>query len=354
MPPSPLLARVFRISAFGLSFGIAGLLAACTTTALNTSVLRPALSPQMAQYRRVVVGPFEGGWQGAGAVRARVEAMLAQAEVDGQRYFTVVEFAQDAELEIALARATDLLVTPETRPDLGRFIGAEAIYFGRVNQFSANRSRYWKEERECIRRENPNKLFSKCLEHKTVKIRCVTVTALVDITVRAADLATKQVHSARLSDSEEARACEDRPYGHADENEVLAEALDGVIEQLRVLVAPYRVREKLRFKLAADGLEGPNKEDFKSAIDWIKAGRTDRGCPLLHALADQTANRDIRYNAGLCFEAEGRLQEAYGVFQALDREAVSPDREVMAALGRVARRLKDRDRLKVQMDGPTS
>ncbi len=333
-------------------FSVIGLviLVGCAAPRVQQQVTVPAREDGMADARRMAVLPFDG--DAHRRFTNRLEAYLANVEVEGERYFTLIERADIHRiLDEQDMTAGGGRFDPAHAAELGRLSGADTIIWGSVRLPRIEYDRYSREETRCVARNRDGD----CLEYAEVPVPCQRQIADFEFTLKAVGVQTGEL---RFTKSYPGRAGEERcgleshapPAPSAD---LKRAAIDDALGTMREDIAPYVVR--LEIELMADDDSGIDRHAKAKALledaleaagggDLVAAcrrfGRLDRLHPRSAA---------VQYNLGVCAELEHDLDAAavrYARAEALAGEGVAL---IDAALQRIDTKRHDAERLEGQM-----
>lgn len=334
IPFHSILIALLTISAFSCS------------TAIQTRMLVPAKSHEVARLRTIAVLPFDG--PRGSQVSSDIEALFAGIQVDSTPYFSVIE--RTAIRKIIREQSLQLsgLVNPETAERVGRLLGAEGIILGTVTQYATEDIPYKSTRRKCIEEEEDGK----CKKWEDYKIACTERNAYVAITPKVINVSTGViVASESLSGHALNKGCVDSEEPLPGRQEMLTDAKKQVLEKLRELVAPYYVDVKIKLLTKDDSKMPPNaKENMNRGIEWTKEGRYDRACEFWGIAYNQhPRGYALPYLMGVCDEISGNLEGALSYYEKADRNTGSPVKEISTAIGRISVSINKRQELDEQM-----
>jgi hypothetical protein len=89
---------------------------------------------------------------------------------------------------------------------------------------------------------------------------------------------------------------------------------------------------------------------YKGGMEFIRAGRLDRGCSMLERVFEADSNREsvvLNYNLGVCDEAmfPDDPTQAQIHYNTADQLLTRPDKQVTAALQRMNERVRQYQRI---------
>lgn len=314
--------------------------AACATSGVKVSRIDPPNHPAAASLKRIAVVQFEGPHGSQSALE--FESMLAQASVNGQAYFHVIDRRTLDNAIKELKLQTTGLVDAKTAARIGKFIGVDGIYTGTEFTPSVQTQSYTEKRFDCPPSGNTKKLFNVCKNPTERSVSCTRRVVTSTLVPRLVKVETGQViYQPTVSASRQISSCSDANYATVGDNEMLADARREVFLRIAADVAPHVVDESLPVKLSGDGLTGAPLDSFNSGLAFARGNRLNRACEIWSALAPYSATSlGLSYNLALCQEVAGDLPGALASFQAVDRRLNAPDKDVNTALERVSGRIQ--------------
>ena len=316
---------------------IAGCVATQQTPPIKTTA--SANYPAAAKLRRVAVLTFEG--QDGAGITAEFEGLLAQASDSGGAYFTVIDRStiQNAlnELKFSLTG----LVDPAKAVALGKFLGVEGIYTGKVSIPPVARQTRTEQRIQCSDTGTSGKLFSPCKSTYKTTVTCTEKTIQFVVAARLVEVATGQViyHQPKTGAKTDS-FCSD-VGGEVPDSTMLREAATQAIAQLRDDVAPHEVTFRPTFKTSTEGQSPKTVERFTNAMEFKNSGRLDRACVIWSEMAaGGNSFQALEFNLGICDEVNNRVEDAYTRFKRLDDALQRPDKDISTALIRTRDKLQ--------------
>jgi hypothetical protein len=325
------LAQALKTGAFEMRLALTMMAAAALTSCAPTLGVQGKFSPQsgltVGAYRTIVVAPFSGF--GGPAVARELEARLASATFEGKPYFRVVPAPPDP-------------VDAVDAAPLGRALGVDAVLTGDVRSFSSNRP-YYEYRDECAATDSSGK----CVRYVRVQIECYDADADVTVSPRLVDVKTGQiVYSSVKRGSARDRQC-GRIGGFSIESQLLDEAREEAIRDIRFDLAPFERKIDVELKDSTDGLTPEQRAQFKQGMDFAKAENVGRACEIWRGLQDGGASTvSVQFNLGVCAETAGDFTGALRIYENLQRALPKPDDDVTKAVARVRGQIAERERLK--------
>lgn len=311
----------------GLALICALPLGGCSTT-VAVKARFPANVPEVSQLRTVAVAGFDGP-EGDYFAYA-LEGMIATAEFDGRRYFTLVG-----------SGARD--VPPGDAVPYGRSVGAEAVYSGMLR--SANFENYPYEERESRCREKDEN--GKCVKRETIITPCLRREFHMEVFVSLAETRSgRVVYSARKSGDTSANWCRGQIQPYSD-GEMMDGVLNRILAEIRPDVAPYNTVLQATVSEKTDGLSEADASRFKAAVKMADAGNIGEACRGWEELKRDHQNHPWTvYNVGICAEANGDFDHALALYDEANRLTSKPDSDITEAIARARNLIAARQELR--------
>jgi len=309
------------------------LLNSCSTTT-TISATNTARVPEVAKIKTVAVYPFEG--RHGDIYRAEIESLLVSANLNGKRYFSVVESSKlDSVIK---AQRLGAIYDESTVTKVGRLIGARGIFMGSVTTDTVADNYYRVSTQKCTYTDKNGN----CKGWFNVPVFCIRRSANVGFTIRLVNVETGiQSYNRDVSGQAVSESCRGRNRSLEDREALRRRARQVAYEKVRRDVAPYTVNLNIELMDGTDGIKsGRAKQDLKSGLLFAEAGRLDRACELwreARTLAHQSIA--IIYNIGVCAEAAGELDNALALYQEADRLLLKPEPIINKALSRIQNRL---------------
>ena len=109
---------------------------------------------------------------------------------------------------------------------------------------------------------------------------------------------------------------------------------------LRELVTSYNKVITVQFMSGTQGLVKDSLKNYRSGMDFVAAGRLDRGCSILEsvgAIEGNEASVVINFNLGVCNEAmlPDNPAVAFDFYNKADQLLTKPNKQVSEALARM-------------------
>lgn len=309
----------------------------------TTAGVRVIQAPEVAEasaYRSIAVMPF-GGVTGQ-AFTTEVESVLAQAKV-GRSAVMRVHTSEQVKHAVNSQRGGRFASPGE----IGKLMGADAVISGEVLGVEVKDHPYTDQEQQCARTEKKKGLFGgtvdSCVEWRSATIHCRERIADYAVNVRLTESKTgKVVYADQIMRRINAKACKNDRL--PEEAAMRGQARQEVVNRILQAIVPHESEQKIVLLSADDKLARPGSaEKFGGAMDYAKAGRSDRACEVFREIYDvEKQSPALTYNMGVCEEAEGRARDAYDYFMQADRLSGSPNKAISDALQRTNKQIGDK------------
>ena len=307
--------------------GTAVIAAACATTGVEVPVSIPAQSYAAAQLKTIAVLDF-GGRDGA-SFSESLEAKLASAAFDGQRYFNIVN-RQTLQARSGISGGSDKAIAAAVQ--YGASIGVDAVYFGDVTTVDVQKSSRSEEKTKCAEWDGP---FD-CERRQKYTTTCYDVKAVYSVVPKVVSVRSGQVVFSKTSTkTSTANYCREDTNQKSD-GQLLGEAREKVLDDIRNAVAPRNELARVQLKEQAKFTELNDQAQFDGAVAFAKQGRMDRACGTFEFMADNYPNmQEVIFNQAVCAEISGDFERAFSMYSKLDSTLITPDKNISDALNRV-------------------
>ncbi|MCA9181836.1 MAG: hypothetical protein KDA51_10300, partial [Planctomycetales bacterium] len=294
-------------------------------------------------------------------VTSDVEAVLAGIVVNDRRYFDVVERRRLNSLLSEVTLAERGLVDSSTASRLGKMLGANGVYMGKVTNSAWSDQHSTEPRTICARREmkrhkNGNTYEGGCVRWRSTVAKCTTRTAKFEFVPKLVSIETGAIVYSRAHSGEQvAMSCREPDTGASapisDGAQLLIEAKKEALESFRRDIAPMQTTRTIDVLGATERIRSPQmKERFSNALAFAKEHRLDRACEMWREIAlSEHDSPELSHNLGVCLEVTGDLDSALSHYNQADRLLAQPNKSISAALDRVQSDMASRVRLKAQM-----
>jgi hypothetical protein len=301
----------------GLS-AVALFLAGCGTT-VAVQARFPANNPDAALLRKVAVADFDG--PGGDIFAYSFESMVGSANFDGVRYFTLVDSGSRGHGSEARYAA-----------DYGRSVGADGVYFGRMETGNFDNFPFDREDTRCVEKNQEGKCVRRERFYTPCKRRTfhtVVLPALVNVRNG------RVVYSARKEANAETSWC--RGEGQPISDDSMAEgAVNRILADIRQDIAPYNTVLQATVIEKKDGLSETDGKSFDAAVKSAGKGDLSEACRLWGDINRANPNHPWTiYNLGVCSEANGDFAGALSRYENARTLAPAANRDVAESIGRV-------------------
>lgn len=321
-------------------------------TVVRTSYIAPANSQEATKLRRVAVLPFSK--KNNEDVTSNVEQVLAEATLNDQNYFTVVERNKLDSLLKEMKLGESGALTSTTIARVGRMVGAAGVYAGAVTNYDVRNEPYRENRERCVytttERGKNGVIYETCAKSEIYSVPCNKRIGVYSFIPKLIEVETGVIrYSRELSSETFSKACSDSATGVRDGQQLLAEAKKYALNQLRQDVTPHLTTVAIVILESSDLIQpSADKDSFNRAVAFAKGGRLDRACEIWGGIANNTTSPDLLYDKGVCSETAGNLTEALALFIQADRLTDKPVDVIGKALERVRKIEEDRKKLQSQ------
>ncbi|MDX1320106.1 MAG: CsgG/HfaB family protein [Oceanospirillum sp.] len=316
--------------------GLAALAAGCSTTT-TIHALEPAEVDRAASLKQVAIVDFDNDSGRYGVnFAAKLEALMANYQIDGKNYFTVVSRNDLDRILDEQKRQNSGLFSASKIAEIGKLTGAQAMISGSVSSASSNDSHY---------RENRtrNKCDSNGKNCQTIEytVGCTLRVVSLGVQVRMVDVERGDLVTAEsFEEAYEWSACRDRKEVLPSRAQGLERISNDLARQFIAKITPRYVSFEVTLLEDSDvELTGNQEDRFEAAIEFVEIGRTDRAEYLLSQLHQEVQHQSyaIAYNLGVIKESQAEYEQAKQLYQIADRLALEPVEEINEAVARIDR-----------------
>jgi hypothetical protein len=302
-------------------------LCGCATT-VQVPARFPANDPDAAALRRVAVAAFDGP-EGDHFAYA-LEDMLANADFDGRRYFTLVG-----------SGARD--VRPDQTLSFGRAVGADGVYSGLMQAADFDNYPWEDREKRCVEKDDNGK----CIRKEVFVRPCMRRTFHMEVFPSLTNIRSGQVvYSARKTAGAETSWCRGDVQPISDD-QMIDGAIANIIGQIRPDIAPYNTVLKATVIEKKDGLSEADAKLFDAAVKSAGKGDLSTACHTWDGLLVANPSHPWTiYNIGVCAEANGDFAGALAHYEKARSLAPKPDSDVAESIERANRLIAAREELR--------
>jgi hypothetical protein len=326
----------------------------CAPVVINTNMLQPGKFDQASQFRKIAVLPFDG--PDGRSFSSEIEAKLASITIEDKPYFELIDRAATDKILQEMKLSMTGLVDSSTAAQVGKMVGAKAIYTGAITASAVADSRYSENRKRCLyqvtKKDRNGKTYQECGKYQDYAVACTKRSAKFAFTPKLIEVQTgKIIYSNVLERDSSSNACSDSQKPLKTAVDLKREAQDAVKEEFSNDVAPHFVAMRITLMDSTSDIDSSAAANkFKSGLEFAKNNRLDRACELwsdAKLLASKSTS--ILYNLGVCAEVGGKLDEALALYKQTDRLMAKPDKRVTAALSRVNDSIKKQKKLNQQV-----
>jgi hypothetical protein len=351
--------------------------------AAEISVWTVPLNKKVTALRSIAVAGFA---RDDGLVFSRVlESEIASVTVTDRQ-----QEKQNPLQVIGVDRTQPLSVAKTEPSDLGKIaarLGADAILVGEILSANANTSPFRSDKDVCAKTEPVRVggmvVSERCVSFRKADSSCVKVTGVVSIRYRLiatnGEVLLNRVAEGKAEDfgcdgqrvsMPSTPKTESKPSGFSLSsllggiNEAVgaitgstsatrptgtlegpvstpqaigAEAFKVAADRIQEHVVPRQKKIKIDWMQDSSGIaQRAAKDSFASALEFAKGNRPDRACRIFREIyVSEQSSIDLHYNAGICDEMDGLLDQALKKYRIADESLKKPDPNISAALKRV-------------------
>lgn len=261
------------------------------------TVILPPKLVEAGGLRRVAIA--SGSGSGASQMATQLESRLSVVTIDDRPFYTLV-------------RPGD-----STR---------EATFELSTTTWSVADSRQTQERSRCNDKA--------CKNPTTYNVSCTVRTANVGAIIRlrgrdGREMATRDARETAVSE-----ACQGDSVSLPAPEQMLSEASARVVARFQESLAVTKVLRRVRLMDDTAGIADRERvQRFAMGIEFHKAGRLDRSCPIFEELTEvETRSVAVFYNAAFCAQAAGDWRRAFHLYSKSDANANKPLPQLKDAL----------------------
>lgn len=229
----------------------------------------------------------------------------------------------------------------------GQQINANAVFFGAVTKAEIIKTDFKKDDRRCVGSSVPG--F--CSKYETVTLPCTRYSGSYSVNPSLYAIPDgREFYTEAVAVEREFSTCNGAVLNPStidkiitafktkkelpDEDISTPEALmvklrTMAVATVREHITPYTKKIKVVFKDKSPELGSKDSEQFRSGVQFVKAGRLDRACGIFETLMtpDKASNVPLLYNLGACQEAlePDRPASALEYYSKADQKTTKPD-----------------------------
>ncbi len=339
--------------------GATMLMSGCAQKKVNIKMLEPAEVGVLANKKKIAVTKFKNDTIG---LAGKIESNLAKANIDGKKYFTVVDRNQMHKILAEQKLQSSELIDPATASKIGKLIGVQAMITGEVVTATGTMGSYKKDKKECLNYTKDGQ----CARWHFYKVTCKTTSATVAANMHIIDVQTAAVlYGDSYNKTYNADSCkagetnlgllvlDTGPKQILSKNQAISKLADEIAKEFTLKLVPHYVNVNVTLLDELD-LENPTESQekrFENALKYIKQNRLKKAEKMLQKLLDEVNGESavIAYDLGVVKEALGKLEEAKKMFQLADEKTVEPVEAINQAILRIDEEIEKRKKAQEQM-----
>jgi hypothetical protein len=318
------------------------LLTACAVpSTIRTAKIVPPRVADPSRPRQLAIIPLQG--DGSGDFTQALTASLTSISIDGHPYFSTIA-REKIDAVVAARNLTGKTLSNVDALDIGLATGATGVLAGTVIvDFTERQPR---EQRTlCLRADEDGG----CLRWGDTSVSCTERTLRMTYSPRL--LVTTEDGRISYGKSIKARSssvtCSDTLPGKSGREELIRQAGELILKELRKDIAPYFVTAEVTVMNSSEGIpSGEGRDLFIQGLLAVEEDRPDRACTLWEKAGRfSSTSPSLQYDLGVCHELAGELEAALEEYLKAQALFKSPQEAVTSALERVRKELTDRTRM---------
>lgn len=326
------------------------LISGCTSKrTVFIKTVEPAKVNILSEKKHMAVTEFQNDRIG---LSGKIEATLADARVDGKKYFTLINRQQIERVLSEQKLQSSAIIDPSTVSKIGEIIGVQAIVTGEIISATGTTRRYIKSKRECLRYYKEGR---GCARWHFYNVVCHVTTATVSANISITDVETAEILYGDLyNEFYNADSCQEDNKAILSRHQAINELAKTIAEKFTLKLIPHYVYRKVPLLERLDTEEATSSQErqFYNALKYIEAGRLQKAERILQELLDEL-NGDsavIAYDLGVAKEAMGKLKEAQRLYLLADEKTSEPLEEINQAVLRIQETINKQKQIDKQLD----
>lgn len=193
-------------------------------------------------------------------------------------------------------------------------------------EWSVNEQRETQDRSQCVDK--------KCKQTTTAKVTCTVRKATVGVVMKLRDRSGAELATRTFGNTADSTQCQGEPGTLDAPAVVLGKASDKSLEVLQDALAVRVAMKPVRVMNDPSNIgDAERKQRFASAVEFARAGRMDRACPMFAELAEvETKSVAVFYNLGFCDQVGGDWGHAFQWYSKADANSTKPLDELKEAL----------------------
>lgn len=310
---------------------------------VTLSTVEPAKVDRIAQMKKISVMPFENDDI---KFASNLQASLAQKNVYGKPYFTVINRDKIDEILKEQKFQYSGLVDKKTTVKIGKLIGVQSIITGNITDASLHKRYYSSIRYRCVDK--------KCTQTREYYVRCIEGTYNLSVNMNISDVQFGDIaYATTLNQKTSYSHCSDYSGGLPGFNYIMNKLSGYIINDFISQISPTKIN--LRIELLEDPeIDYTNKQEdlLEYSLEYIKSKRYDKAEQLLSELLSSTNDKCFvaAYNLGVIKELQGEYIAAKQLYDLADELVLEPNEQINQAIIRIKKQLENKEIVKSQVE----
>ena len=327
---------------------------------VRIKALQPAEVGAMASKKKVAVSAFKHDSVG---LSGKIEAKIANQELDKKRYFTVLSRKDMAKVVAEQKLQSSELMDAATSAKIGKLIGAQAIINGEIASANAESGSYMEDREKCLQYYKDGG----CARYRYYKVKCDTTQASVSANINIVNVETGSIiYGDTISKEYSADSCkagqtnlglmmlDTGPKQILSKGQALNRLASAIANDFVYKLTPNYVYFSVTLieKIELEKVTDAQAKKLEIALAYIKQSRYDKAKKLLGQLMDSLNGKSyaVAYDLGVVYEATGDFDKAKELYKVADDLTVEPVKEINLAINRIDNLIAKREEAKRQMN----
>jgi len=310
---------------------------------VQMKALVPAEIDRVADTKKITITNFKNDRVG---LSSKIEAKLAQVQIDGKNYFTLVS-RKDFHTIIEEQKIQNSgLMDPNMAVKVGNVVGAEAIISANVATPTSAKSYFYEKRAKCADK--------KCEKLLYYNVRCMRKVVSLQAELRIVSVEEGDIIFAdTLGNSTNYKHCSD-DQRVLPSTQMAAQRLASTIADRFVYKLTPHYKNFSVALLEEPDLEYSDEQErlLEASLEYIQKSRYTKAQNLLKRLVDSTGERSYVpfYNLGVVSEAKGEYKAAQEYYAYADNLMVEPVEEINEAMVRIEDLIHKREQTRQQIN----
>jgi tetratricopeptide (TPR) repeat protein len=283
----------------------------CALSQCVPMVLPPQLT-EAGGLKRVAILPVRSvdGVSGSDQIAAYLESELSKVRLNEALYYTIVP-------------ATD-------RSRHATFEITSTSWEATSSDSTEQRTRC-NDKLNALEKLDPTR---KCKSSSSYLVNCSVHRGSVAATFRLRSPDGSALATRQQTGISEIKACPDKGKAIVSNSEVMGGAVSNLVKQIQDVLALRTKMVQVRVKDDVAEISDANRRTrFQGALEFYKAGRLDRACPVFEELTEiENRSVSVYFNAGFCAQVAGDWKKANALYRLADGLTRSPDKQLRDSL----------------------